>query len=88
MKDLFDKYDYNRNGLIDADAMRDLIRDAGLGADDTEEDREAAIDKAENELANINPTLVRQKTTVDSIVREGKNRECFLKIIWYILSYK
>merc|ERR1719317_1734190 len=59
MKDLFDKYDYNRNGLIDADAMRDLIRDAGLGADDTEEDREAAIDKAENELANINPTLTR-----------------------------
>lgn len=70
MKDLFDKYDYNRNGLIDADAMRDLIRDAGLGAEDTDEDREAAIDIAENELANINPTLVRQKTTVDSIVRE------------------
>lgn len=71
MKDLFDRYDYNRNGLIDADAMRDLIRDAGMGADlHSETMRERAIDKAEMELATMNPELVRQGTTVDDIVRE------------------
>merc|ERR550519_2494187 len=66
MKDLFDKYDYNRNGLIDADAMRDLIRDAGLGAGENDHTREKQIDKAENELAQMGPaTLLRQGTTVD-----------------------
>lgn len=75
MKDLFDKYDYNRNGLIDADAMRDLIKDAGLAADEQDQAaKEKAIDKAENELAQMGPAkLIRQKTTVDEIVREVTN---------------
>lgn len=71
MKDLFDRYDYNRNGLIDAEAMRDLIRDAGLGADlKSNTMREKAIDKAEMELANMSPELVRLNTTVDDVVAE------------------
>jgi len=72
MKDLFEKYDYNRNGLIDADAMRDLIRDAGLGAEEEDEAaKESMMDKAENELAQMGPAkLMRQGTTVDQVVSE------------------
>lgn len=94
MKDLFDRYDYNRNGLIDADAMRDLIRDAGLGGDAEDEDeKEAQIDKAENELAQMGPAkMLRQRTTVDQVVNEisspsaaGNNGEKY-EGIWFLES--